>query len=515
MVSCASLHDSPLEDATIIEESEENPISNLRATGDLNSRWDWTTSEPVVMYRMANNHPTKVVHENGGVKLPFWNISELANTQDMYPKDGWKLVFKNFGDEHNSPIGDLPSFALYNEYTGVFRIMTYIPHDLKGTYSSIASSLNVRQGDASQLLSFYSSPTELVGQTKGADFITEDDAWQDRWIHSDFILWGYDELLKSKNIIFDYKIEGVTENTGTGSGKISLEQILPKRSISQGRKSTIGTLKDFADTGLSFYKTGQGVQGFINDLTSKDSRKTNNKRVSQGATALTIASAAVGVVQKFIETISHKGGDNIIAPIKFKGVTTTNYSFKSYATLYSLPIALNTNSNHPSAIKPVQEIKWGIFKMNSFPKVEHIITEYTPMHNFMNTYQVETAEVLASELDITLRPDLRYKNRLECAVIEGRKSPISESLKRYSGSHFSSYTSYTDPQKNPHGVLMNVEEISILLNINAPNSTKGSFTLIDSYKAVGHTTTKRIPFVDQLEGGSYGGIGIGSHGGVE
>ena len=111
---------------------------------NLNAAWDWTVSGTGHTLYYSNNGSTPIQLNN--VQLPFFTSGHpLATDQkDMYPADGWMLVYRDFGTPTSAPA--MPFFALYNKYKGTLRFMYYNANNL--AYSAYRAELSFRNPTA-------------------------------------------------------------------------------------------------------------------------------------------------------------------------------------------------------------------------------------------------------------------------------------------------------------------------------------------------------------------------------
>lgn len=387
------------DDSKILEEltPNETSISIEQTKSAMDLDWDWT-AEYFNAYCAESVTNTPLLIQ--GLKSPFFtNNCELAIDQDMHPEDGWMLVFKNLGSSSEIPVGDLPSFALYNKYSGVLRVMTYIPQILDSQYTYYLTTLKFALGsENSPLFTFYSTPYNSPVSNYDANvnvFCTgENYDYQNVWMYSDFILSGYDPNIQDKDIVFEYDIKGVEITEGEGTAEGTLEQVLSKKSVS-GFWNTIDMLKNGVDTGVSFYKSVDGAIDAIDDIKSVSDSETTGTKVA-ATTIITAASAALGFVKGLIDS---KNSSQI--PIKFDVNLDIKLKLEQQSSLYNLKFALNSNSQNNVAIEPVQMIPWGVFNLKEIPT--YILNEYeyfkeynyTPFKKvFEQIVEVNTSEFL-------------------------------------------------------------------------------------------------------------------------
>jgi hypothetical protein len=129
---------------------------------NLDPAWDWTTPVNNVPngYPVYFNAASTINSTN--VQLPFNSsghpLSDALShsTKDMYPEDGWMLVYRDFGTPGATFQPKLPFFVLYNKYRGKLRVMVY--NGMGVSYSAYRMSLSFRStSPKAGLLTFTSS----------------------------------------------------------------------------------------------------------------------------------------------------------------------------------------------------------------------------------------------------------------------------------------------------------------------------------------------------------------------
>ncbi|BDD07806.1 hypothetical protein FUAX_02380 [Fulvitalea axinellae] len=361
-------------DASLDAENDVLSPILLRANSDLSPNWDWTTDEDLDIYTShpLDKSPVKLY----GVKTPFYSQHELSEFQDMAPEDGWMLVFKNFGSNDISPIRDLPSFSLYNKYTGVLRIMTFIPSIADIDYSKVVGVLKASSSSSDHsLFTYYAEGDETT--IKGFDpqmsvfYSTKSFNLNHHWISTDFILSGYDPEDVNRDIALDFELYGCDITNVEGEANGSIEQELSERKIS-GFWKFIGQLEQGLKSGVSFYNDSEKAIKTIKAIGEKFKKKesTTSNRQSSFITVAQAAYSAIGAVRGFI-----KGGKaNTPTPIKFNADFDIQLKMELKKPIYSLKFSLRTDSNHASAIKPTQNISWGVFNLKD--RIKYNVNHY-------------------------------------------------------------------------------------------------------------------------------------------
>ena len=245
--------------------------------------------------------------------------------------------------------------------------------ELRANYTHLLSTLEYStSSDRSTILTFYSdfdqSDIAHHDPEQKIFYTGECYDYQHFWTHADIVLTGYDQDVLNKDVVFDYRIKGVEITTGSAWGEIwgSATQVLSQRSVS-GFWKLVDQLKNGADTGVSFFNSTQDLIGVIDKIASGETKvetdSTESKAELKGfGTVISAVTAAIGIVKGFIS--KSKGNSQI--PIKFNADLDVKLELSTELSLYHCKIALNPNSSHVSAIKPVQNIKWGVFNFKDY-----------------------------------------------------------------------------------------------------------------------------------------------------
>lgn len=124
------------------------------------STWQWW-AEPEFEVYLADQSPSHQFIESPFYPNPSQNTNFLVkDPNDDNPADGWELLFKKFGTELN-PI-EVPSYALYNRYTGKIRVFAYRFQGADGVWGTGFNKIEFIGGQETALFSHLVSPTSAL-----------------------------------------------------------------------------------------------------------------------------------------------------------------------------------------------------------------------------------------------------------------------------------------------------------------------------------------------------------------
>ncbi|MDO7887664.1 T9SS type A sorting domain-containing protein [Hymenobacter cheonanensis] len=340
------------------------------ADANLDPNWDWTLPANTIPNGYTVFFNAAATTQSTNVQLPFNSSGHpLADAishsaKDMYPEDGWMLVYRDFGTAGAAIQPKLPFFVLYNKYRGKLRVMVY--NGTGASYTSYRMSLSFRSSSPKAgLLTFTSaSQTTLENYNK---LNPNDNQQIDRffgattpnqgWFYGDFTLFGYDPNL-SPDAIMHIEITNVNRTDLTlKSTKFTLDEVL--QNDSPGGTGVA--------TGAKFF---HGVE---------DIRKAASETTTLGTIAKSTTLSIVPYIGSLMDIIGlFIGGQDAASPrepIQFSGVlemsgdATTNFPF------WAEDFALNQNkTNTPEVYRPVQPIPWGVFNLDGRPSY-HVVQD--------------------------------------------------------------------------------------------------------------------------------------------
>lgn len=119
--------------------------------------WQWWSEAEFELY-ITNQNPIHQFVESPFFPNPSQNTNFLVpDPDDNNPSDGWELLWKRFGTLQN-PI-DVPSFALYNRFTGKFRVFAYDIQGENGDWETGYNKIEFMEGQETALFSHMITPT--------------------------------------------------------------------------------------------------------------------------------------------------------------------------------------------------------------------------------------------------------------------------------------------------------------------------------------------------------------------
>lgn len=342
--------------------------------------WDWTRNESWTVYYSKTGLPFPGIASMVAAS-PFWiQGHNLQADKDMYPEDGWMLVHKDFGTPEKA--GPIPSFALYNRFNGKLRLIFFNAHEDSNSFLKV--NFSWENGDRADAKNHCTA--NMVFSENERCFRSDfDPAHQEivigfsdqisGWFYFDLPLVGFDPDVSWKKPVLNYRISSVKIGNlqGTGDGGIVLKQIergqaIPGASLSG--KSDFEALKE----GYKWYRdTREWVKTELGNPKNSSEPwfklgQTLTAAFPAAATFAPFASGLAGVITSFI------GGAHATPapiPMNFKGKLDfgLNATYTTEQNYFRDGLQLVYGSGGSSAHAPVQPIPWGIFSVESKPKV--------------------------------------------------------------------------------------------------------------------------------------------------
>ena len=356
--------------------------------GDENllSTWDWTINTEYTIYS----------NESGGEinthlsTLPYFTpgniLFDRENKPDMYKEDGWILAYRDFGTPDAAQ--PFPFFALYNKYSGIFRIMLYNAPKREGSYfigelSLISDGKSNENGAA---LFTFADPNEFNCSLENYNpnvlltAISKITAYSS-WAVFDYPLLGYDPRIDKGDPIIWFNLtsiekQGITLNS---KGDIELfQQIESTDTTIPGRAKSSSELLGATSKGYATYKT---FDSFINTELLSDAAKERHKGKGWFEDVSKLATSKVGRIIPYVAAMGSvlecfAGGaekPTQWAPFNFNGQLKfdTDGAILTKRELWHHNFFLNVgNRNDMRAQRPVQELTWGIFNLVESPSMD-------------------------------------------------------------------------------------------------------------------------------------------------
>lgn len=367
-------------EGVVVEEKDEDGFIRLQRfmpVGDpnLDPNWDWTVSGPghTVYYTDAIG-----VIRSKVVQVPFYTGGHPLNTleKDMYREDGWVLAYRDFGTPTAAP--NVPFFALYNRYRGILRIMLYNAREL--AFSQFSMELSFKSTAATGALLTYSDRTRAFRNdydtAKIENFMVEANAIGG-WIYGDFMLTGYDPTLNDLTQL-RLQLRGMNvSQVSLASTQFTLSEVLSDANPGTGRSSS-GDLVAAANQGHKYYKDVEKAAKSLRDTASDPTHQGKwwqkilsglvgtNGRPSVLSKVAPIVGGLVGFISSFI------GGADDPAPrepLNFEGSLRMSGTISLSQPLYAMDFGTKfaTGGNPPDYYRPLNNITWGIFNLNTRP----------------------------------------------------------------------------------------------------------------------------------------------------
>jgi hypothetical protein len=363
---------------------QPEPTQNGRylPAGDpnLNPAWDWTVSGAGHTMYYSTNGSLPIQLNN--VQLPFFTSGHpLATDQkDMYPADGWMLVYRDFGTPTSAPA--MPFFALYNRYKGTLRFMYY--NATSAAYSAYRAELSFRSTTSTAGLMTF---TDTVKSTLADyDRAKQDDfmgrmAINQGWAWADFTLFGYDPSAHP-DAKLHLELHGLDIGQVQLEGQLNLNQVIDSSSPSTSNTNAFSTLLGAYNAGHKYYKDVNAQKAALAARVKKekDNPAADPWWVATAETFLAsgVVSAApyIGAMIGFVKFfMGGKSGPARREPMNFQGALTMTGQIVTAQQIDMGDFALSTGPQAPDFYRPVQTIPWGVFNLTQPPTL--LVSNYT------------------------------------------------------------------------------------------------------------------------------------------
>jgi hypothetical protein len=335
---------------------------------NLNPNWQWYSSESQSIYY---KNSTSIVQVPGLPTTPFFTNGHILadatsnDKKDMWPEDGWMLVARDFGTSLDAI--RYPFFILYNKYTGILRVCIFnAPQDNYTDYLVKLSYTN-----SSDRKAIFTSDSDFKSYLNNFDTnisksVMAKVSVNQGWVHADFHMFGYDASISSNT---ELKIELFGSNFSNltmSSTAFSLEGKIGSTSPTNNGLSLLDAV-NYTD---GIYKGVNGIVDALNKVKQgKNASTQNNLTNLQNSLTLPSWTSFIGPTLSLIKTIL--GGKNSVAtsptPIRLTGNLAFSGSISSQVLLQQLTFSLKQDNSKPEVYKPIQNIPWGVFNLNSLP----------------------------------------------------------------------------------------------------------------------------------------------------
>ncbi len=374
---------NPLLSAKSLNKQSSRPLN----PGDpnLDATWDWTQPSWTAYFNNANGTVGSVTTLN-----PFIDGSQKiygsvdVSKADMYPANGWMLVSKDFGTPSQATA--YPFITLYNKYRGVLRVCVLRTYDVLSSYQQLTLSF---ANNSSYPNLFVYSPTfdsynfSNSSLTKNSSYkqIAITFAGVQEWMIADFDVRGYSAVIDD-NSAFNINVSEVSQSDIVLNGNIILDGSAQPQASGQSTLGQVNKVVNFLT------KTSEGIA------------KVTNLPVNMVETKM------AGGVEIFLRSILDlvsgfsSGSSSVPYSIKLKGTTNQTGSITLTSPKKSFSIYLKPTAVTP-AYKALQNIPWGVFKIDN---IVTISDEITPFYTWvLNQNGMDYSEVLTSyQRDLSL-----------------------------------------------------------------------------------------------------------------
>ena len=355
---------------------QTNPYcANKTALGSTVNVWDWRQTQFDLYLRVGGyirpQSPFRIVNNSLPVNTQYIAVS--TSTIDYEPANGWELLYKNFGT--TTLAVDNASFAIYNRYTGIIRVLFYVPNN-NGQFN--AASLSARQyrggsiNVGTQLFSYNGlpiSPLQTARPSQSRVYVQPNHMFNTgAWIILDFPT-AYDPCVCKNTSAIEFaptlqsisKIDLILE--GTGKSKA----IYSKATGTANPIDVAGRISDGFIGALKRYKD-------YNDFTEYSFAVPTNKKDGklQFLSDFKFLPTIGGVLQLLDFFISGKKTSPMLlgynSNYKFTGDGTLNFSSSDKSTAILTPGS--KSSTALASLTPIYNNPLGVFNLMVRPKIK-------------------------------------------------------------------------------------------------------------------------------------------------
>ncbi len=351
---------------------------------------------------------------NGG----FTNPTQAIENVDLWPEDGWELLYKDFGSPTEAYDFN-PSFSLYNKYTGVIRIFYYI-ESLQTQIGSSTATIGIKNDAARNTANLTFTETELNSLDAFERHLSEAlnyaQASAQYWLFTELSV-AFDPCVcrypNDSRLIFDFKIieNGNLIVEGNAFG-ISFPTIYnsgtytPDKSNLMFNKTTKHPVTDVIKDANSFYKSLSTFKSNVDKLIDyQDDKSEIDKTKAKSeitlfdiwktsAKAIPKLGAAIGIIDFLVtggksKTTTSKEPRPVAYEtelnLKLTGVLQTEEN------LSSLSIRTPGANSSQTTASPIYNNTLGTFNLLETPPIEY--AEYAASFNSVTTTEKYVAGV--------------------------------------------------------------------------------------------------------------------------
>lgn len=343
---------------------------NSKSSSKMSSTWNWENDVKQTLYLRDGS---KVIRS-----LPYFDPFSPAfddiSPDEVLRKDGWRLLYKEFGNEEIGVTS--PFFSLYNIFTGAIKVFFYnsnIAANYTKAFVKITTDVQgASQGNNSSMLNFYSKSSSYDAHDYVEAYVPTE-LTPNEWSYYEFYLTGFDpEIGTGKYLdgLIDMQVIAINESTISLDGDIDLSTFY-----------TPGTSNFFSNTQDALNQLPSGGN-FISEYINKYNQvEESNSDLEQQAEAenneavkskildfvsmsfsnyLPALSGISGFIGKLVGGTSSAQLSRLAGTITLSGTSTTYFS--NLANLFiRIPGAQRSND----IAAPVYDNPTGIFSLTS------------------------------------------------------------------------------------------------------------------------------------------------------
>ncbi len=390
--------------------------------------WNWTEDIEYPLYYLngpENPEPTPLPYWSAYGPCSKFNVN-IPGVRDIYPEDGWVLVYRDFGhpeilDDPETPENEYlarrsaqpPVIILYNKYRGILRVFYY--YCFVQTYDHAFVTMKF----LSPALASYAGNTFMASSENSC--LDDYDPYRSdesiggiepfKWCYADFQILGYDPNIPD-DATFDFHVYGINEGDVTLDGGIDLQQIFDEEGTVGNANGSSGP--DAYNLGNEVFKAYDNAEKNI-DALDKRSHPVNGKdkekwwaphlyRILHQGKPFTQLVPAYAAITSVIKAFAGGSNENHPIAMKFEGSLELNGSISETHDIGSFVLRVPGSATDHVDNLPFYDKPLGIFNLTTKPNIG-----YYGWMNTNNNYVAFCAATLHDDLEIIFNPEMLYK----------------------------------------------------------------------------------------------------------
>lgn len=231
-----------------LKSSDGTPLLNrVMSVSDpmRNPNWNWTQDKIDTLYITSYDEPKYIrrpYYGSSSIK-PFFTGTD--GSRDIWPKDGWELVLRDFGTSQYHV--STPYFILYNKHIGLLRYF-FFGNLVSDQITHAVATLSVKDPVSSPIFALTNSAGQFLNNYQPSNQHTISAYYQDQWNVMDFRIAGFDPNIHSKYARFIIDVDAYKNFDLNAQGTLDLNGVLGRGG------STHSSFVETLGSGVKLYK---------------------------------------------------------------------------------------------------------------------------------------------------------------------------------------------------------------------------------------------------------------------